>query len=203
MDQTTVDTYNKQAQEYDDQTKDFWEIFPKTFLNKFADSVQGEVLDIGSGPGRDGLLLQEGGLNLTCLDASEVMVKMCQNKGLKAVVGDFLNLPFADKTFDGVWAYTAWLHITKDEIDKAVQEASRVLKDNGILGLGMIEGDLDKYRETARMPLPRWFSFYRKDELENLLERNGFEIIYFEDFQPISETYKNTKTYLNFIARKK
>ena len=46
------------------------------------------------------------------------------------------------------------------------------------------------------MDLPRWFSFYKKEEIEDLLAANGFETVYFEEFRP------NTKNYLNFIARK-
>ncbi len=67
----------------------------------------------------------------------------------------------------------------------------------GILGLGMIEGDNELYRESSGVNKPRWFAFYKREELENLIVNNGFEIKYFESFNP------KTKNYLNFIARKK
>ena len=117
MDQKTIDTYNKMAREYDEETVDFWNRFPRTTIDSFAKSVSGKILDVGSGPGRDGLLLKEQGLNVICLDASEEMVKSCQNKGLQAVVGDFNQIPFADKSFDGVWAYTSLLHVPKSGIE--------------------------------------------------------------------------------------
>jgi len=42
----------------------------------------------------------------------------------------------------------------------------------------------------------RWFSFYQKGELEDILRKNNFEIVYFEQFKP------KTKNYLNFVCRK-
>ncbi len=184
------------AKEYDDETIDFWNKFPRTFLDKFISLVKGKVLDVGSGPGRDGLLLKEKGLEVVCLDASEEMVKMSAKKGLKSIVGDFNNLPFAEKTFDGVWAYTSLLHIPKTEIDKPLQEIHRVLKKDGVFGLGLIEGDTEGYRESAGVNLPRWFSYYVRPEVEKLLAKHGFEMIYFKQFKP------GSKNYLNFIVRK-
>lgn len=198
MDPKTIKTYNKLAKEYDEETVDFWENFPRAFFDKFAEltKAKGKVLDVGSGPGRDGLLLKEKGLEVICLDASETMVKACQEKGLEAVEADFAKIPFEAKTFDGVWAYTSLLHVPKSEVEKGIQEVARVLKGGGILGLGMIEGEGEGYRETSGVGEPRWFSFYGKQELEELLQANGFRIVYFEEFKPRS------KNYLNFIAVK-
>lgn len=196
MDKETIDTYNKMAKEYDDETIDFWDRFPRTFFNKFIDSVKGKILDIGSGPGRDGLILKENGLEVVCLDASETMVKLSRERGLESIVGDLLNLPFSDNSFNGAWAYTSLLHVSKSDIDKAFVEINRILIKDGILGLGMIEGETEGYRESSGVNMPRLFSFYTKQELELLLKKHGFEVLYFETFKP------GSKNYLNFIAKK-
>jgi len=60
----------------------------------------------------------------------------------------------------------------------------------------MIEGETEGYRESSGVNMPRLFSFYTKEELELLLNKHGFEIIYFETFKP------GSKNYLNFIAKK-
>jgi len=184
------------AKEYDDETIDFWQRFPRTFLDKFAELVQGKVLDVGSGPGRDGLLLKEKGLEVICLDASEAMIKLCKEKRLESMLGDFTAMPFEDNYFDGAWAYTSLLHIPKADVPKAFNEISRVLKDDGILGLGLIEGEKEEYRESSGVNMPRWFSFYTKEEIEKMLEKHNFNVLYFEQFKPRS------KNYLNFIAQK-
>lgn len=196
MDQKTIDTYNQMSREYDDETKVFWERFPRTFFDRFAELSKGKVLDVGSGPGRDALLLKERGQEVVCLDASSAMVGMCQAKGLEAVLADFKSLPFGDGSFGGVWAYTSLIHVPKTEAVQAVLEIHRVLKDDGIFGLGLIEGETEGYRESSGVNKPRWFSFYTKPEVEELLQKNGFKIIYFEEFKP------NSKNYLNFIAQK-
>ncbi|MFA5001248.1 MAG: class I SAM-dependent methyltransferase [Candidatus Paceibacterota bacterium] len=196
MDLKTIQTYNLTAKEYDEETVDFWDKFPRTFFDKFAELTKGKVLDVGSGPGRDGLLLKQLGLEVVCLDASESMVRLCKEKGLKTVEGDFNNLPFGNESFDGVWAYTSLLHVKKIEAQRPFNEIKRVLKTGGILGLGLIEGGTEEYRESSGVNQPRWFSFYTKSEIENLLTGHGFELIYFESFKPRS------KNYLNFIARK-
>jgi len=196
MDKKTIDTYNKWAQEYDNETSDFWERFPRTIIDKFAQLTKGKVLDVGSGPGRGGLILKDAGLDVTCLDASEEMVKLSAKRGLHSVVGDFNSLPFESQSFDGVWAYTSLLHVPKANVDQSLSEINRVLKVGGTFGIGLIEGDGELYRKSSGVKLPRWFSFYKKQEVEDLLKKHGFEIVYFEIFKPSS------KSYLNFIAKK-
>src|ERR1039458_8591457 len=76
MDEQTINTYNELAKEYDRETTDFWDRFPRTIFDKFIEFTKGKILDVGSGPGRDGLILQKAGLDVICLDASEAMVKI-------------------------------------------------------------------------------------------------------------------------------
>lgn len=197
MDQRTIDTYNNLAKEYDEETADFWDRFPRTFLDKFIEIAKGSVLDIGSGPGRDGLILQENGLAVTCLDASEAMIALSQARGLVSVLGDFCSLPFPNASFDNAWAYTSLLHVPKSEINKPLAEIQRITRPNGRFGLSLIEGETELYRESSGVDKPRWFSFYKREEIEKLLNEHGFETVYFESFKPKS------KNYLNFIARKR
>ncbi|MFH2063042.1 MAG: class I SAM-dependent methyltransferase [bacterium] len=198
MDAQTITTYDRWAEDYDRKTVEFWENFPRGFVDRFVElSDGGSVLDVGSGPGRDGLLLVERGLDVTCLDASAAMVERCREQGMAAVQGDFAVLPFEDGSFDAVWAYTSLLHVPKSEVSKPLAEIFRVLRPGRVLGLGMIEGDRELYRTSSGVGEERWFSFYAKNEIERLLVEGGFEILHFETFQPSS------KTYLNYIARKK
>jgi len=57
MDAKTIQTYDRLSQEYDNETVDFWCNFPQPFLDMFAGYAQDTILNIGSGPGRDGVLL--------------------------------------------------------------------------------------------------------------------------------------------------
>lgn len=196
MEERTVNTYNLRADEYDQQTAHFWEKFPNSVIVNFARGInRGKVLDVGSGPGRDGIILKNFGQEVICLDAAESMVKLTHQKGFPSIQADFLQLPFSAKTFVGIWAYTSFIHIPKQQLPQALLETKRVLQDNGILGLGIIEGDGEKYTYSLGN-LPRFFAFYRKEEVEDILEQTGFKPFYFEQFKP------GSRNYLNFLASK-
>ncbi len=196
MDTVTIKTYNQLAKVYDEETVDFWAGFPAIFIDEFTKRVLGNVLNVGSGPGRDSILLRDRGIDVLCIDASEAMVKMTEAQGFGSILCDFEAMPFADGEFGGVWAYTSLLHVPKAEVGKSLKEIYRVLKSGGAFALGMIEGEFDAYRESSDIHLLRWFSFYSKAELEELLKSHGFEIVYFSEYRP------GTKNYLNFIAVK-
>ncbi|MEX0749053.1 MAG: class I SAM-dependent methyltransferase [Candidatus Saccharimonadales bacterium] len=197
MDKITINTYNQLASEYDEETTGFWDDHPREFIDKFTELAFGKkVLDVGSGPGRDGLILREKGLDVTCLDASQAMIDFCSARGLRAVMGDYNSMPFGDRSFDAVWAYTSLLHAKKSAVDIPLIEVSRVLRPNGVIGLGMIEGKGEGYRESAGVNKPRWFSYYTESEIRSLMEKHGFDILFFSKFQP------RASNYLNFIARK-
>lgn len=196
MDAQTIDTYDKMAVEYDNETVDFWKRFPRTFLDRFVELSGKRILDVGSGPGRDGFLLKEAGKDVVCIDASSAMVELSKERGLESLCADFTSLPFTDASFDGVWSYTALLHVPKKEIEVPLKEIHRVLRVGGIFALGMIEGDSEEYRESSGVNMPRLFSFYQKAELEDIVTHIGFEPVHFEMFQP------GSRNYLNFIFRK-
>lgn len=203
MDSLTIQTYNQLAQEYDNETAEFWNSFPKTFIDRFVGDTKRlvaadqtpSVLNVGSGPGRDGLLLQSAGLDITCLDASTSMVELCCARGLKAIEGDLLNLPFEAGSFDAVWSYTALLHVERSEITQALREIKRVLKPGGTFALGLIEGDGEEYRTSSGVDRERLFVYYQKLDILNYLNDTDFTVEYFETFKP------GKRNYLNFVSR--
>ncbi len=199
MDQLTVSTYDTYFQQYDDQTANFWRDFPRDFINKFSGIAGEKILDIGSGPGRDAEILRELGHEIICLDASASMLKICQEKGFETSHADLMKLPFEKETFDSVWAYTSLLHLPRKEISKALKEIWRVLKNDGAMVLGMIEGNGEEYLEN----LPgikdngtRLFCYYQVDELEKILKQEKFQILELGNVKPRS------RTYLSFLAKK-
>lgn len=196
MDARTVESYNAQAEQYDNQTVSYWERFPSSFLQTFAEKIRGPVLDIGSGPGRDGLLLKQRGLDITCLDASQAMVNLCRARGLKTMIGDFMALPFPATSFSGVWAYTSLLHVPRRDFDRPIQEIQRVLVPGGTLALGMIGGDFEGYRASERLSAPRYFTHYTKEEVIARVSQHGFTVLFHD------QIVDGDKTYLHFLAEK-
>ncbi len=191
-DQRTIDAYNQMAEAYDAETSDFWDKFPRTFLHEFITRSGPRIIDIGSGPGRDGLLLREAGKEVLCVDASEQMVAMSTARGLPTILGSFDALPVDDASYDGVWSYTALLHTPKAELDIPLQEMVRVLRPGGVVALGMIEGEGEGYRESSDIGQARWFSYYTHDEVVHRCAAHGLACVYSEIFTPGKRRYLNS-----------
>ena len=154
------------------------------------------MLDVGCGPGRDGLIFKLHGFETLCLDASPAMLRRCVQKGLSAVRADLHAIPLPDGSVDGAWAYCSLLHCPKKDMDHALIEIRRVLAAGGVCGIGLYEGTGEGYKDPGNTGNVRWFSYFEADEVRELLERNGFEIFHEERIKPSS------RHVLHFIARK-
>ncbi len=157
----TVPLFDEKALKYDE--------WYRTPAGRFADRVEKEavlallephpgmsVLDVGCGTGNYSLELAGRGLVVTGLDASPEMIKAARAKAeergldVEFVLGDALQLPFGDGSFDAVICVCA-LEFLPDP-KAALLEAYRVLKPGGRLVAGVIGRDSSWgrfYREKA------------------------------------------------------
>lgn len=132
------------------------------------------LLEIGCGMGYDSLEFLKRGVRVTATDLTPSAVQMTlqhfavENMRAQEVrTANALALPFADNTFDAVWA-NGVLHATSDT-RRAVQEARRVLKPGGRAIIS---------------------HFYRKPSWMYLLHHLGRENIeYKEEDPPVNEFY--------------
>ncbi|MDX9893403.1 MAG: class I SAM-dependent methyltransferase [Patescibacteria group bacterium] len=193
MTDKTIDTYNKFAKVYDEETKDFWDNFPGVVIDKFVGLIPGKkIVDLGSGPGQDALLLKARGLEVVCVDASNTMVAMTEKFGFKSVLSDFRDLNFNQNSFDGVWAYTSLLHLNRQEMMAVLKKINFFLKSKGVFMLGMIEGDFAGYVTRETMPgSSRYFHHYQGNYLQSMVEDEGFNFVYQNKYQPRQHIYLN------------
>lgn len=191
MDQATIQTYDRYAKEYDDEVIEFWNNFPSTTINEFCKRLKGKkVLDLGSGSGRDALILKANGLNVVCVDASAEMVKITRQLGFETIESDFNNLKLDDNSFDGVWAYTSLLHLKKNEMIQVIKNIYKILPNNGMFLIGMIEGNYEGEVQRENMPgEKRYFKYYEENELREMIENLGFTFEFQERYKPQSKTY--------------
>jgi len=94
------------------------------------------LLEVGCGMGYDSLEFLRRGVRVTAIDLTENAVRFTRKhfeaEGVKpeaVQVGNALELPFADETFDAVWS-NGVLHATGNT-QRAIDEVRRVLKPGG------------------------------------------------------------------------
>jgi SAM-dependent methyltransferase len=194
----TIGAYNKFADIYDQEVIDFWANFPRDFLQRFVKATPGKrILNVGSGSGRDALLLRDLGLDVTCQDGSQSMVDMTTNLGFESHLLDFHDINFPTSSFDGVWAYTSLIHIPVDEIRQVIANLRTMLKPDGSFAIGVIEGnESGMVQRKTMLGSQRYFKNYTSQELRNLVQQLGFELVCESTYQP------NNKVYINQLYRK-
>lgn len=109
-----------------------------------APMVEGlSYLDFGCGTayGADYLTYTRDAKSAVVIDNSQDGImfaadRYSDNDSLYVILGDCLFAPFKSRIFDAVVSFDVLEHIADENQDKFVSEASRVLKDDGVLYIG-------------------------------------------------------------------
>ena len=117
----------------------------QSILNRYLPSSPAVILDIGGGTGIHAFPLAKQGHKVHLIDFTAALVEEAQKEGLKDTplasysVGDARNVEFTDSFADVVLLFGPMYHLTehKDRL-KALSEAYRVLKPNGIIFVAAI-----------------------------------------------------------------
>lgn len=96
-----------------------------------------KILDVGAGTGRYSVRLAEEGYDVTAVELVKYNLGILKqkNSSVKAYQGNALKLSrFPDKEFDMVLVFGPMYHLyTAEDKVKALKEAKRVLKDDGVI----------------------------------------------------------------------
>lgn len=191
----TIKWYDKNAAKYAestlataslDQINEFLELIPKG----------GKVLDAGCGVGRDTNIFADKGYEAVGVDLSTGLLKEAKKRyhKVKFIKGNLLNLPFPENYFEGVWAHASLLHLeTVEDVKRAITEFKRVLKEKGTLHIlvkaqtgvqktAVVSDSISKH--------DRFFQYFTKDEMNNLLIKGGFGVVKLEQYR---ESERNPK----------
>jgi len=180
----TIQAYDSYADNYDRAIIEFWDKFPKDFINLFAASLQGKrVLNLGSGSGRDALLLRALGLEVVCVDASISMVNITTQLGFETYHTSFRDMSFPQGSFDGIWAYGSLLHISRKEAAVLLEHIKSLLRPKGTCALGVIQGKGSALVGHSITPdAKRYFQYYTHQELITLASRAGFTLLNSQEY---------------------
>jgi len=172
--------YDNTAAERDEVEVTPWKAIERdAFFDMLGEQRARTLLELGSGPGRDGTFFRDHGLRVTCTDLSPAMVERCRTKGLEAYAMDFLHLDFPDRTFDAVYALNSLLHVPKADLPAVLNRVHDLMSPGGLFYFGVYGGaDFEGVWPDDRHEPKRFFAYYRdKDLLERVTAH--FELVYF------------------------
>ena len=217
----TRQTYDRVATTYSDVNgtkmidsyRNMYDILFKTAEKELEKPIEDmEVLDVGTGPGRDIKFMYSKGIKrVVGLDNSEEFIKILKELEEKGeipknsfVKGDMLDIPFDNEIFDIVRQNASLLHIPitiKGEmLDKAIQESYRVLTENGILFVSVKKGKGVQLIDTKEGLGARIYQMHTVESITKILEEHHFHIL---DIIEIEEQRKESKIdWINMIAKK-
>jgi len=106
-------------------------------INRWLSQGKRDFLDLGCGLGRHTVQFAKAGFNTSGFDLSEVSIKRtkeyAEQVGVKVDlrVGDMLNLPYRDDSFDCIYCRNVISHTDTAGMRKIVSELKRVLRKGG------------------------------------------------------------------------
>ena len=108
------------------------------YIHKYLEDMsQAAILDIGAGTGRYSVAWAQEGYDVTAVELVKynLGILKSKNSSVKAYQGNALNLKrFADESFDMTLLFGPMYHLyTEEDKQKALAEAKRVTKPNGII----------------------------------------------------------------------
>ena len=190
----TLDYYNENALDYfnttvnadmDKQYKLFLKYLRKT----------GRILDLGCGSGRDTLYFKKLGYDVDAIDGSKKLCELAtQYTKIPVKCMKFNELDAVD-CYDGIWACSSLVHITKKELIEILKKIRIALKDDGIFYVALKSGIGEEILKG------RYFSYIEKNEFEQIINSTDFKLIDFLSAKSV--TNKEEKRYWNSYILKK
>ena len=192
------------------------------YAEKWKREGRRKVLDLGCGLGRHSLLFARYGFDVTALDSSREAVELLsasskeEGLGIRCDVGDMHALPYADDSFDCVFAYLSVSHTDSKGILKILSEIRRTLVSGGSLFFTLCSKDTWSFTdadyphiddntlvkvEGAEAGLPHFY--VNMDDIMGLM--SGFELIrvrHIDDCYYGGERHNSKHYFIEAVNRK-
>ncbi|MGE0452882.1 MAG: class I SAM-dependent methyltransferase [Vicinamibacteria bacterium] len=162
---------------FDAEERQWWYAGMRSISFRLLETALGpgsgeRILDAGCGTGRNLLHFSRRGRGVG-IDLSEEALRFCRTRGVVAVRGTLLELPFRDGGFDGISSFDVLYHRWVTDDRAALRELARVLRPGGWLlvrvpALMALWGAHDEAVHSRHR--------YTRGELRTLLESAGLEV---------------------------
>lgn len=192
----TLDYYNKNATEFitSTVTVDFTQTQDHFLKLLIPESF---ILDFGCGSGRDTKYFLSKGYRVDAIDGSEKLVEAASNyTGIEVRHMLFQELDEVSK-YDGIWACSSILHLSKEELADVFGRMGVALKSEGIVYTSFKYGEFEGWRSG------RYFTDFTEETfaefVKNIRTLDVEEYWITNDVRPD----KGEEKWLNLILRKR
>jgi len=169
-----TEAFDRHSRKYEEWFSDNWYVYQSELKAVGHCLPAGGVgLEVGVGSAR---FAEPLGIKIG-VEPSRRMRRLAELRGVEVHETVAENLPFRDEQFDFVLMVTTICFV--DDPDKAFQEAWRVLKSAGCIGLGFVDkdsplGGIYQQRKDKTV-FYRNANFYSATEVLALIRRHGFD----------------------------
>ena len=195
----TLEAYQKAAKNYLNSSKIVAEEYKEsaaaykkkveTFIKETFKDIpkNSKILEVGSADGENAKYIQSLGYDVTASDIADDFMKAIKENGLKPIKFNLLTDDFKDK-YNAIFAWRVFVHFTKSDSLKALKRSYDALCDNGLFILSVINRECKKvdnewvdFPDLYHLGVDRYFNYYSKNEMDEIINKTKFEIIDFRD----------------------
>ena len=159
----TIEYYNQNADMFAQGTRlvDFT-VVQERFAKMLP--VDSRILDFGCGSGRDTKYFLEKGYRVEATDGSAELCKLASVfAGIEVKEMLFQDLDVSGK-YEGIWACSSILHLSKKELLPVIRKMCDALKDNGVIYTSFKYGDFEGERNG------RYFTDFTEDTFDKFIK---------------------------------
>lgn len=152
-------------------------IFQNSILNYLKPNSI--MLDIGCGSGFSAEYFHDKGINVFGIDLSSEMIRIAKKKhpNINFQVADMITFK-PDNNIDVVYAGYSMFHFQQEGFEKTLDNIKTYLNKKGILAMVMQEGSGELDEVEPFLPTEKiYIKLYTEDELKDLLNKHGFEVL--------------------------
>lgn len=154
------------------------------------------VLDAGCGAGIPvSKLLVSEGYKVCGVDLSSTMIKQAKKHVPEAKFKrmSLYDLNFPSSHFDAIVCSFVILHLEKKKVQRVFKLFNKILKNEGYFLFSVIKGRTQKYEDLMGQKM--LFSLFEKEEINNILKKSYFKVIWQYDFLVQEKDINETQMY--------
>ena len=192
----TLASYDEHVEDYTNSLQPQIHVQFRSWIDRALGLIQpgAEILEVGSGPGREADYIESRGFRVTRTDASKGFTEYLSKKGKSVKLLNVLTDELGEN-LAMVLAQAVLHHFDEQQFRNVLASIHVALKPGGLVVFSVKQGDGDGWTKE-RIDAPRYYNFWQKNDLQKVVEKAGFKVL------EISEADLGKTRWLLVTARK-